>query len=172
MIDRLRQIIRDIPDFPKPGIIFKDITTLLAEPETFKRSIDLLAERYRGKGIDKVIGIESRGFIFGPAVAYLIGAGFVPVRKPGKLPAETIEIEYQLEYGTDKLEIHKDALKPGEKVLIIDDLIATGGTAVAVAELVKKLGAELVEMAFLIELTFLEPRKKLGNLPVFTIIQF
>jgi adenine phosphoribosyltransferase len=172
MIERLRRIIRDVPDFPKPGIIFKDITTLLADPEALKRAIDLLAERYRDKRIDKVIGIESRGFIFGPAVAYLIGAGFVPVRKPGKLPAETIAIEYELEYGTDKLEMHKDALKAGERVLIIDDLIATGGTAVAVAELVKKLGAELVEMAFLIELTFLEPRKKLGKLPVHTILKY
>jgi len=172
MIDRLRQIIRDVPDFPKPGIVFKDITTLLAEPETFKRAIDLLAERYSDKGIDKVIGVESRGFIFGPAVAYLIGAGFVPVRKPGKLPAETISIEYELEYGTDTLEMHRDALKPGEKVIIIDDLIATGGTAAAVAEMVGNLGAELVEMAFLIELTFLEPRKKLEGLPVFTIIKF
>jgi len=172
MIDRLRQIIRDVPDFPKPGIVFKDITTLLAEPETFKRAIDLLAERYSDKGIDKVIGVESRGFIFGPAVAYLIGAGFVPVRKPGKLPAETISIEYELEYGTDTLEMHRDALKPGEKVIIIDDLIATGGTAAAVAEMVGNLGVELVEMAFLIELTFLEPRKKLEGLPVFTIIKF
>ncbi|HUX07418.1 MAG TPA: adenine phosphoribosyltransferase [Acidobacteriota bacterium] len=171
-MDRLRQIIRDVPDFPKPGIVFKDITTLLAEPETFKRAIDLLAERYSDKGIDKVIGVESRGFIFGPAVAYLIGAGFVPVRKPGKLPAETISIEYELEYGTDTLEMHRDALKPGEKVIIIDDLIATGGTAAAVAEMVGNLGVELVEMAFLIELTFLEPRKKLEGLPVFTIIKF
>ncbi len=172
MIDRLRQIIRDVPDFPRPGIVFKDITTLLAEPETLKRSIDLLAERYADQKIDKVIGIESRGFIFGPAVAYLIGAGFVPVRKPGKLPAETISIEYELEYGKDTLEMHRDALKPGERVLIVDDLIATGGTAAAVAEMVGKLGAELVEMAFLIELTFLEPRKKLEGLPVFTIIKF
>ncbi len=172
MIDRLREIIRDVPDFPKPGIMFKDITTLLAEPETFKQAIDLLAERYADQEIDKVIGIESRGFIFGPAVAYLIGAGFVPVRKPGKLPAETISIEYELEYGTDSLEMHVDALKPGERVLIVDDLIATGGTAAAVAEMVGKLGAELVEMAFLIELTFLEPRKKLEGLPVFTIIKF
>jgi len=146
MIERLKQIIRDIPDFPKPGIVFKDITTLLADPETLKQAIDLMAERYRDKGIDKVIGIESRGFIFGPAVAYLIGAGFVPVRKPGKLPAETISIEYELEYGTDTLEIHSDALQPGEKVLIVDDLI--------------------------IELTFLEPRKKLGDMPVFSIIQY
>jgi len=172
MIERLKQIIRDIPDFPKPGIVFKDITTLLADPETLKQAIDLMAERYRDKGIDKVIGIESRGFIFGPAVAYLIGAGFVPVRKPGKLPAETISIEYELEYGTDTLEIHSDALQPGEKVLIVDDLIATGGTAAAVGDMVKQLGAELVEMAFLIELTFLEPRKKLGDMPVFSIIQY
>lgn len=171
-MERLKRIIRDVEDFPKSGIIFKDITTLLKDKDALKQAIDLLAERYRDKGVTKVIGIESRGFIFGPAVAYLIGAGFVPVRKPGKLPAETISVEYELEYGTDTLEIHKDALSADDKVLVVDDLIATGGTAAAVAGMVEQLGAELVEMAFLIELTFLEPRKKLKGLPLFTLIQY
>ena len=171
-MERLKKIIRDIPDFPKPGIIFKDITPLLLDPATLKEAIDLLAQRYRNKGIEKIVGIESRGFIFGPSVAYLIGAGFIPVRKPGKLPAETISIEYELEYGTDSLEIHRDALAPGDKVLILDDLIATGGTAEAVARMTEQLGAELVGLAFLIELSFLEPRKKLSNWDVFSLITF
>jgi adenine phosphoribosyltransferase len=171
-MDRLSRIIRDVPDFPKKGIVFKDITTLLKDKNALREAIDLLAERYKNQGIEKVIGIESRGFIFGPAVAYIIGAGFVPVRKPGKLPAETIAIEYELEYGTDKLEIHRDALEPGEKVLIVDDLIATGGTAEAVADMVDELGADLVAMAFLIELEFLEPRKKLEGREVFSLIKY
>ncbi len=171
-MERLKEIIRDVPDFPKPGILFKDITTLLKDREALARAVDLLADRYRSRGISKVIGIESRGFIFAPAVAYLIGAGFVPVRKPGKLPAETLSAAYELEYGTDTLEIHRDALEPGEKVLIIDDLIATGGTAAAVAGMVEELGAELVEIAFLIELTFLDGRSKLGGRPVYTMIKF
>jgi adenine phosphoribosyltransferase len=171
-MEELKSTIRDIPDFPKQGIVFKDITTLLKNPRAMKKAIDLLAEPYKNKGIDKIIGVESRGFIFGPAVAYIIGAGFVPVRKPGKLPAETIAVEYELEYGTDKLEIHRDALLPGEKVLLVDDLIATGGTAEAVAKMVEQLGAELVGMAFLIELTFLEPRKKLAGVDVLSLIRY
>ena len=171
-MERLKEIIRDVPDFPKPGILFKDITTLLKDREALARAIDLLADRYRGRGIDKVVGIESRGFIFAPAVAYLVGAGFVPVRKPGKLPAETLSASYELEYGTDTLEIHRDALEPGEKVLIVDDLIATGGTAAAVAGMVEELGAELVEIAFLIELTFLDGRSKLDGRPVHTMIKY
>ena len=171
-MERLKEIIRDVPDFPKPGILFKDITTLLKDREALARAIDLLADRYRGRGINKVVGIESRGFIFAPAVAYLVGAGFVPVRKPGKLPAETLSASYELEYGTDTLEIHRDALEPGEKVLIVDDLIATGGTAAAVAGMVEELGAELVEIAFLIELTFLDGRSKLGGRPVHTMIKY
>ena len=172
MYEELKKTLRTVPDFPKEGINFIDITTLIADSSAFKEAVDVLARRYRGKGIDKVIGIESRGFIFGAAVAYLIGAGFVPVRKPGKLPAETISIEYELEYGTDKLEIHKDAIEPGEKVVIVDDLLATGGTAAAVAEMVGKLGGELVELGFVVELTFLDPRKKLEGLPVFTMIEY
>lgn len=171
-MEKLKKIIRDVPDFPKPGIVFKDITTLLKDPEALRRAIDLLTERYRDRGIDKIIGIESRGFIFAPAVAYLIGAGFVPVRKPGKLPADTVSIEYELEYGTDALEIHRDALASGEKVLIVDDLIATGGTAEAVANMVEQLGAELVGLAFLVELSFLEPRKKLPGREIFSLIQY
>ena len=172
MYEELKKTLREVPDFPKEGINFIDITTLIADPAAFKRAVDVLAERYRGKGIDKVIGIEARGFIFGAAVAYLIGAGFVPVRKPGKLPAETISIEYELEYGTDTLEIHKDAIAPGEKVVVVDDLLATGGTAAAVAEMVGKLGGELVELGFLVELTFLDPRSKLEGLPLFTMIEY
>jgi adenine phosphoribosyltransferase len=171
-MEDLKSIIRDIPDFPKQGIIFKDITTLLINPEALKKVIAHLSERYAGKGITKVIGIESRGFIFAPAVAANIGAGFVPVRKPGKLPAETISIEYELEYGTDILEIHKDAIEQGDVVAIIDDLIATGGTAKAVAEMVESLGGKIVELGFLIELSFLNPREKLTGLPVYSMIVF
>lgn len=171
-MDKLKAIIRDVPDFPKEGIIFKDITPLLMDHESLTRSIDILVDRFAGKGITKVIGIESRGFIFAPSVAYKIGAGFVPVRKPGKLPHDTISIEYELEYGTDTLEIHKDAIIPGDKVAIVDDLIATGGTAKAVAEMVHSLGGDIVELAFLIELGFLDPRSKLGDLPVYSIIEY
>lgn len=171
-MQELKSILRTVPDFPKKGINFIDITTLIIDPDALKRVIDHLSERYRGRGINKVIGIESRGFIFAPAVAVNIGAGFVPVRKPGKLPAKTISIEYELEYGTDKLEIHEDALVAGDRVIIIDDLIATGGTAAAVAGLVGKLGAELVEMAFVVELSFLEPRKKMPGLPIYSLVTY
>ena len=153
-MDELKKIIREIPDYPKPGILFYDITTLLKNADAFKKVIDLMTERYRGKGINKVLGIDSRGFIFAPCVAYNLGVGFVPVRKKGKLPAATISADYDLEYGSNTIEIHKDSLEPGERVVIIDDLIATGGTASATAKLVKTLGAELVEMAFMIELSF------------------
>jgi adenine phosphoribosyltransferase len=171
-MEELKSILRTIPDFPKKGINFVDITTLVIDADALKKVIDHFSERYKGKGINKIIGIESRGFIFAPAVAANIGAGFVPVRKPGKLPADTISIEYELEYGTDTLEIHKDALSGGDRILIIDDLIATGGTAAAVATLVKDLGAELVELAFVVELTFLEPRKKLPGLPVYSLVTY
>ena len=171
-IMRLRRAIRDIPDFPKPGIVFKDITPLLANGPLFAKTIDLLAERYREKKIDTVLGIESRGFIIGSALAYRLGAGFSVVRKPGKLPYETHSASYQLEYGSDALEIHIDAISSGARVVIADDLIATGGTAAATAELVAKLGGTVVECAFVIELTFLKGREKLKRYGVYSLLQY
>lgn len=152
MVDLLK-LIRNVPDFPIPGIQFKDITTLVHDKDGFKESCDKLAELYQNRGITKVVGIEARGYIFGSVVAYLLGAGFVLIRKPGKLPAETYEIEYSLEYGTNKIEIHKDSIAKGEKVLIVDDLLATGGTAIASAHLIEKAGGIVEEMAFVIELS-------------------
>ncbi len=171
-IAAIRQIIRDIPDFPKPGIVFKDITPLLGNGPLFSRTIDILAERYRSQKIDTVLGIESRGFIIGAALAYELGAGFCGVRKPGKLPYETHSDSYELEYGTDRLEIHVDAMPSGARVVIADDLIATGGTAAATAQLVSKLGATVVECAFVIELAFLKGREKLKPHGVFSILQY
>ncbi len=159
----LKTLIREVPDFPKPGINFYDITTLLKESKGLGAVIDALRQNYLGQHIDLVLGIEARGFIFAPAVAYALGAGFVPVRKPGKLPAAVETAEYALEYGTDRLEIHQDAIQPGQKVLIVDDVLATGGTAAAVSSLVKRLGGELVGLAFVIELDFLQGRSKLGD---------
>src|SRR6266849_2122004 len=152
--DPLKKLIREVPDFPKPGILFYDITTLLKDPNGLRSVIDELGGSSAVKGVDKVVGIEARGFIFAPAVAYALKAGFVPVRKPKKLPAETERIEYQLEYGTDALEIHRDAIQPGQRVLIVDDVLATGGTARAVAKLVEKLGGSVVGLSFVIELDF------------------
>ena len=152
--------------------MFRDITTLLSDPEGFKETIDLLAERYKDKNIDKVVGIESRGFIFGAPLAYLLNCGFVPIRKPGKLPYDVESEEYSLEYGTDKIEIHKDALKTGDRILIIDDLIATAGTANAARNLVKRLGAEVVECAFIIELVDLKGRDKLKGESIYSIVEF
>lgn len=172
-MDKLKKIVREIPDYPKPGILFYDITTLLKNGPAFKQVIDILSKRYRNKGINKILGIDSRGFIFAPCVAYNLEAGFVPVRKKGKLPAETLSIDYDLEYGSNTIEIHKDSLEPGERVVIIDDLIATGGTAAATAKMVKELGADLVEMAFMIELTFLKGRENLpADTEVFSILQY
>jgi adenine phosphoribosyltransferase len=171
-LTKLASLIRDVPDFPKPGILFKDITTLIADPVGFKATIDLLVERYRGQRLDKVVGIESRGFIFGGALAYQLGCGFQIVRKPGKLPARTRKVSYSLEYGTDTLEIHEDAIKAGDRVLLIDDLLATGGTMKAVAGLIKELGGEVVECAFVIELDFLKGRDKLAGWPVFSLLHF
>lgn len=168
----LKECIRDVPDFPKKGIIFKDITTLLKNPAALKKTIDLMAERYSGEHIDQVIGIESRGFIFGTALAYQLGTGFIPVRKPGKLPAQTEKVTYQLEYGTDSLEIHKDAIQPGQKILIVDDLLATGGTASAVAQLVERLHGKVAGLGFIIELTFLNGRDRLKGYDVQTLIQY
>src|SRR5712692_1934835 len=160
-IAEIREAIRDIPDFPKPGIVFKDITPLLGNGGLFRQTIDLLADRYRNKSGDTVLRIESRGFIVGAALAYRLGAGFCIVRKPGKLPYQTHRASYQLEYGSDTLEVHRDAIKPGARVLIADDLIATGGTAAAACELVAMLGGKVVECAFVIELSFIKGREKL-----------
>jgi adenine phosphoribosyltransferase len=171
-IAAIQRAIRDIPDFPKPGIVFKDITPLLANGSLFGKTIDLLAERYRGQKIDTVLGIESRGFIVGAALAYKLGAGFSVVRKPGKLPYSTRSASYELEYGRDTLEIHVDALGPNSRVVIADDLIATGGTAAATAELVSLLGGTVVECAFIIELSFLKGRDKLKNFSVYSLIQY
>ena len=170
--ENLKKYIRDIPDFPKKGILFKDITTLLKEGKIFQSVIDKLYERYKDKKIDKVVAIESRGFIFGGALALKLGAGFIPVRKKGKLPSKTHSVSYELEYGIDTLEIHSDAIKPGENILLLDDLLATGGTAKAVCELIEKLGGKIIEAAFLIELSFLHGRSKLSGHDVFSMIKY
>ncbi|MGH9475147.1 MAG: adenine phosphoribosyltransferase [Terriglobales bacterium] len=168
----LKKFIREVPDFPKPGILFYDITTLLKQPGPFARLVDLLAQHYAGQNIAVVAGIEARGFIFGPALAYHLGAGFVPIRKPHKLPAATEAVEYSLEYGADRIEIHRDAVAPGQRVLIVDDLIATGGTAVASAQLVEKLGGVVAGLAFVVELTFLHGREKLSRYDVFSLLRY
>jgi len=168
----LKSLIREVPDFPKAGINFYDITTLLQNPAGLRAVIDDLGEAYKGKGIEIVAGIEARGFIFAPAVAYALDAGFVPIRKPKKLPAPTERVEYQLEYGTDVLEIHKDAITPGQKVLIVDDVLATGGTAKAVAHLVEKLGGDLVGLSFVIELDFLKGRDRLPGYKVDSLLHY
>lgn len=171
-MEELKSIIRDIPDFPKKGIIFKDITTLLSDGRNYHRMVDLIAHRYVGMEIDQIVGVEARGFILGAALAYKLGAGVTLVRKPGKLPSKTRKVTYDLEYGTDTLEIHEDAFKPGSKVIIADDLLATGGTVSAVVELVEDLGAEIVECCFMTELMFLEGRKRLPENKVFSLLQF
>jgi adenine phosphoribosyltransferase len=171
-IAAIRTAIRDIPDFPKPGIVFRDITPLLGNGPLFARTIDLLADRYRNQRVDTVLGIESRGFIIGAVLAYKLGAGFCIVRKPGKLPYETHSASYALEYGIDTLEIHIDAVPANARVIIADDLIATGGTAAATAQLVSKLGGTVVECAFVIELSFLKGREKLKPYGVFSLLQY
>ncbi len=168
----LKSYIRDIPDFPKPGILFRDITTLLKDKHAFKFAIDVLAAKYKTKKIDAVVAVESRGFIFGSAIAYKLGAGLVPVRKKGKLPAKTNSVTYELEYGTDTLEIHHDAIQPKAKVLIVDDLLATGGTVKAVKDLVEQLQGDITGIAFLIELSGLKGRDKLKGYPVFALIKY
>lgn len=171
-MDSLKALIREVPDFPKPGIQFYDITTLLKDPGGFKRVIDSLAEQYKSTPIDLVLGIEARGFIIAPAVAYALGYGFIPVRKAKKLPAERARIEYALEYGTDVLEIHKDAISPGQRVLIIDDVLATGGTAAAVAKLVETLQGKVVGLGFILELDFLKGREKLTGYDVNSLVHY
>ncbi|MBV9181534.1 MAG: adenine phosphoribosyltransferase [Acidobacteria bacterium] len=170
--EHLKKLIREVPDFPKPGILFYDITTLLKDKVGFASLIDSLADHYLAKDIDLVLGMEARGFIFGPAVAYRLNAGFVPVRKPGKLPAATSKYDYTLEYGTNTLEIHQDAIGKGQRVLIVDDLLATGGTAAATAKLAESLGAQIVGLGFVVELDFLEPRKHLQNYEVFSLLHY
>lgn len=173
MPELVKAKIRDVPDFPKPGIIFKDITTAIKHPETLRRIINFLTEEFKDTGIDYVVGIESRGFIFGTPLAYNLGAGFIPIRKPGKLPAKTEKVTYDLEYGTDSVEIHSDAIEPGKKVLIIDDLLATGGTAGAACELVKKIGGIPAAMAFVVELSFLNGRNKLPeDVKVISMVEY
>lgn len=170
--EHLKKLIREVPDFPKPGILFYDITTLLKDGAGFRAVIDALKEHYRGSGVDTVIGIEARGFIFAPALAYALGAGFVPVRKPKKLPSERVSVSYQLEYGTDSLEIHKDAIANGHSVLIVDDLLATGGTAAAVTKLVEQVGGKVAGAGFVIELSFLNGRRKLNGYDVFSLLKY
>ena len=171
-MEHLKAAIREIPDWPKKGILFYDLTTLLKQGPCFEEVTNALISPYRDKQVDLVVGIEARGFIFAPTVAYVLKAGFVPVRKPGKLPAERYQAEYQLEYGTDCLEIHQDAIKPGQRVLIVDDLIATGGTAKAVAELVERMGGILVGLAFVVELGFLNGRDKLSKYQITSILTY
>lgn len=168
----LRKYIRDVPDFPKPGILFRDLTPLLANPGALRLSIEAMADPFRDAGIDYVVGTEARGFIFGAPVATMLGAGFVPVRKPGKLPVDTLEVSYELEYGTDRIQMHSDALGPDDRVLVVDDLIATGGTAKATVDLVERAGATVAGCAFLIELTFLEGRQIVGVDPCHSIIRY
>ena len=168
----LKKIIRNIPDFPKKGIVFRDITPLIRDGETFKYSVDMMIKHYKDKKIDAILGAEARGFIFGAAMAYKMGVGFIPVRKPGKLPYETCQVSYELEYGKNILEMHLDAVSSGERILIVDDLVATGGTAKAKAELVEKRGGEVVGFCFLIELEFLNPRKLLEGYDIFSLVRY
>ena len=171
-MESLKTLIREVPDFPKAGILFYDITTLLKDAEGFRDVIDGLKDHYREAKIDAVIGIEARGFIFAPALAYALGAGFIPVRKPKKLPAAAASITYDLEYGTDTLEVHRDAISLGSRVLIVDDLLATGGTAAAAGRMIRELGGEVAGMGFVVELTFLNGRRRLEGCDVFSLIQY
>src|SRR5690242_3017594 len=170
--EHLKQLIREVPDFPKKGILFYDITTLLKDRVGFATLIDALSEYYLAKKVDLVLGIEARGFIFGPALAYRLNAGFVPIRKPKKLPAETAKVTYQLEYGSDSLEVHKDAIRRGQRVIIVDDLLATGGTCAATVQLVKSLGGNIAGLAFVVELDFLKGREKLKEYDVFSLLHY
>ena len=170
--EHLKKLVREVPDFPKAGILFYDITTLLKDKVGFATLIDALSEHYLGRSIDLVLGIEARGFIFGPALAYRLNAGFVPIRKPKKLPAETVKWTYDLEYGTDTLEIHKDAIKPGQRVIIVDDLLATGGTANACLQLTQSLGGKVEALAFVVELDFLNGAKKFEGTEIFSLLHY
>lgn len=171
-MEKLKKIIRDVPNFPKPGIVFKDITPLLKDPQSFRKIIDAFAEQFKNKGIQKIVGIESRGFMFGAALAYQLGIGFIPVRKKGKLPWKTVSQSYDLEYGTDTVEMHADAVEQGESVLVVDDLLATGGTASAVNLLLEKQKAKVFAFAFVVELAFLKGREKLIHGNIFSLVKF
>ena len=171
-VERLRAAVRDVPDFPKRGIMFKDITPVLSDPSLFRASIDLFLERCRGREVDKIVGIDARGFVFGSAVAYELGVGFVPIRKRGKLPYRTEIAKYSLEYGEAEVEMHTDAVTQGERVVLVDDLLATGGTSAAAAVLIRKAGGQLLEAQFLIELEFLEGRKRLEPTPVTSFLKY
>ena len=171
-VDALKALVRTVPDFPKPGILFYDITTLLKDKTGFAKLIDAMAAHYIEKKVDLVLGIEARGFIFGPALAYRLNAGFVPVRKPGKLPAKTKRVTYDLEYGSDALEIHEDAIQPGQRVVLVDDLLATGGTMEATVKLAKELGGEIVGLAFAVELDFLKGRNRFTDYDVFSLLHY
>ncbi|HEU5415916.1 MAG TPA: adenine phosphoribosyltransferase [Candidatus Angelobacter sp.] len=170
--EHLKKLIREVPDFPKRGILFYDITTLLKDQVGFATLIDALSEHYLNSHIDLVLAIEARGFIFGPALAYRLNAGFVPIRKPGKLPAQTVKWSYELEYGIDTLEIHKDAIRPGQRVIVVDDLLATGGTANACVQLARSLGAEIAGLGFVVELDFLNGRTKFEGTEVFSLLHY
>jgi adenine phosphoribosyltransferase len=172
IVEKLRAAVRDVPDFPKAGIVFKDITPILSDPILFRASIDLFLERCRGRDIDKIVGIDARGFLFGSAVAYELGIGFVPIRKRGKLPYRTEAARYSLEYGEAEMEMHTDAMTAGERVIMVDDLLATGGTSGAAAELIRKVGGDLLEAQFLIELEFLHGRKQLESTPVTSFLKY
>jgi len=172
IVERLRAAVRDVPDFPKKGIMFKDITPVLSDPSLFRASIDLFLERCRGREVDKIVGIDARGFVFGSAVAYELGVGFVPIRKRGKLPYRTEIAKYSLEYGEAEVEMHTDAVSEGERVVLVDDLLATGGTSAAAAALIRNAGADLIEAQFLIELEFLEGRKRLEPTPVTSFLKY
>jgi adenine phosphoribosyltransferase len=171
-VEKLRSAVRDVPDFPKKGIVFKDITPVLSDPDLFRASIDLFLERCRGRNVDKIVGIDARGFVFGSAVAYELGVGFVPIRKRGKLPYRTEIAKYSLEYGEAEVEMHIDAVTAGERVVLVDDLLATGGTSAAAAMLIRKAGGQLLEAQFLIELEFLEGRKRLEPTPVTSFLKY
>lgn len=171
-MEELKKYIRDVPDFPKPGIVFKDITPILQNGEIFNQVIKKLAERYQNREIDRIVGIESRGFIFGAPLAYALNKGFVLVRKNGKLPWKTVRWDYELEYGTDTIEMHQDAIQKGDKILIVDDLLATGGTALATSQLIEKMGGKVAECAFVVELGFLNGRKKLEGKEIFSLVKF
>jgi adenine phosphoribosyltransferase len=171
-MNNLKKLIREVPDFPKPGINFYDITTLLKDPAGWHAVMDALRDHYKETKVDVVVGIEARGFFFAPALAYLLGAGFVPVRKPGKLPAATETVEYALEYGSDRLQVHRDAIEKGTRVLILDDVLATGGTAAAVASLVERLGGTVVSMGFVVELDFLHGRTKLPGREIYSMLHY
>jgi adenine phosphoribosyltransferase len=168
----LKKYIRDIPDFPQKGVMFRDITTLLKEPGPFRYTIDTIVDRYRGHRVDKVVSVEARGYIFGGVIAYKLNCGFVPVRKPGKLPAETVTMDYTLEYGTNTIEIHRDAIAPGERVLVFDDVLATGGTVQATCNLIEKLGGKVIGCVFISDLTYLKGSEKLKGYDVFSLVQY